>query len=169
MAFSAEAKIQVQKLKQFNEKQHQELRQILDIRDRLQRTAAEMNTLHFRTNASVDIETLSQQLSQIPADLSGCQTQDRGHVSPARHRTKRSRFDDDPMDQVSPLQVPLRDNVNLTNRIEQEREVEKDICCSITQDEEDEASNQMRKEYLDSEVGSSVLEDQAFRSLKYNP
>ena len=132
-------------MKQFNEKQHQELRQILDIRDRLQRTAAEMNTLHFRTNASVDIETLSQQLSQIPADLSGCQTQDRGHTFLAHRRTKRSRFDDDPMDQVSPIQVPLRDNLNLANRTEQERELGKNICGSITQDEEDEASTQMRK------------------------
>ena len=154
-----EAKIQVHKLKQFNQKQTQELRQILDIQDRLQRTAAEMNTLRLGTNASV--ETLSQQLSQMPADLSGCQSQDRRCISPAHHRTKRSRFDNDPMDPVSLPQVALRDNVNLANHPEEEREAGEDICHSITQDE-NEASNRMRKPLnLNSEIAASVFEEQA--------
>lgn len=113
-----------------NEKQRQELLLCFEIQDRLQRTVAEMNTLQFTATASLDMEDLSQQLSQMPGDLSCRQSS-----SPRPHRTKRSRTDLDQRDQMSKCGFSLQENRNLVNRAE-ERESQRNIHSSVTQDEE---------------------------------
>jgi hypothetical protein len=135
---------QVRHLKQINEKQRQELHQIMDIQDRLQRTAAEMNTLRFAVNSSLDIESLSQQLSQMPADLSCDIPQVSRQESPIRHRAKRGRFGSQQMDLLSPSRFARNENADLVNRRHETEERGKDVRSSqqgqrssITQDEED--------------------------------
>jgi hypothetical protein len=122
---------QLEKLNNINEKQRQKLLQFLEIQDRLQRTAAEMNTLRSTATASLDVEGLSQQLSQMPGNLLCHQSL----PSPLPHRTKRSRFDLDQMDQMSKCAFPLQENSDLVNR-SQEREPQRNIHSSVTQDEE---------------------------------
>jgi hypothetical protein len=114
-----------------NEKQRRELLLCFEIQDRLQRTVAEMNTLQFTATASLDMEDLSQQLSQIPGDLLCRQSLS----SPRPHRTKRSRFDLDQRDQVSKYGFSLLENRDLVNRAE-ERESQRNIHSSVTQVEE---------------------------------
>lgn len=147
-----------------NEKQRQELRQILDIQDRLQRTAAEMNALRFTANACLDIETLSQQLSQMPADLSGRPPHVSRHISPVPHRAKRIRSGISQMDRVSPPEFPLNENVNFTNCVQIER-AGTEIRSSITQEEEDDGT---RKKTLQSchETGELIFEDHEFSQFE---
>jgi hypothetical protein len=111
--------------------------------DRLQRAAAEMNTIRFSTTRSLsnaDIESLSQQLSQIPADLSGRQSPVAS--SPASHRSKRSRIGDTPLArriQRTPLTaLKNRENqVNVTPMIIKATKPDQNLFIgSMTEDEE---------------------------------
>ena len=108
--------IQVHRLKQINEDQRQEMLQMVEAHDRLQRAAAEMNTLRFSTRRNLldnpDVDMLSQQLSQIPADLSCGQSP--VVSSPVSHRSKRSRVSNTPVTRRLP-RVPLTALKNQVN------------------------------------------------------
>ena len=87
--------------------------------DRLQHVAAEMNALRLSTTrnllSSADMDSLSQQLSQIPGDLTGGQPP---VVSPLPHRSKRTRVGDTPLAQRiqrTPM-TALRNPVTCTYR-----------------------------------------------------
>lgn len=164
--FNPKAKQQIKKLKGMNDKQRQDMRQILDIQDRLQRTAAEMNTLRFTDNPSLDIETLSQQLSQMPADLSTRQAQHSTDTSPVLRRTKRTRHNDANTDQRSPPQFPLQDNLDLVNRINTEGETGPRLSSSVTQDEEHARSPMKRTVQLNSQSDRLIFEDGKFSEFE---
>ena len=114
---------------------------MVEAHDRLQRAAAEMNTLRFSTTRSLlsnkDVDMLSQQLSQIPADLSEGPPESPVVSSPVSHRSKRSRLGETPVSrrlQSIPLAV-LKNSVNITPApSEPGKEVE--FASSVTQDEE---------------------------------
>ena len=127
--------IQIHKLKQFSEEQRQQLVKMAQFHDRLQRAAAEMNTLGFSTAllSRTEIDVLSQHLSQIPADLSGIQS---SASSPQRRRSKRVRTDQLSTIQRTPL-VSLNSHSNVTPITIKSKRI-KHISGSSTQDEEDE-------------------------------
>lgn len=138
---------------------------MVEAHDRLQRAAAEMNTLRFSTTKNLfdnpDIETLSQQLSQIPADLSCGQSPIIS--SPVLHRSKRSRVSDTPSTRRLPL-TALKNRANIIPiALEQSR---KDVQNpgSMTQDEEDEIRQSPIKKaiVIGSEYGDLIPDDEGF-------
>ena len=157
---------QVHRLKQINEDQQQEMLRMVEAHDRLQRAAAEMNTLRFSTTRNLlnnsDIDVLSQQLSQIPADLSCGQSPIIS--SPVSHRSKRSRVSDTPL--TRGLQrVPLTALKNRVNIVPIAREqAEQDVRCSVsmTQDEEDEVRQSPVKRAIGSEYGDLIPDEEGF-------
>lgn len=107
---------------------------MVEAHDRLQRAAAEMNTLRFSTRNFPDIDMLSQQLSQIPADLSGSPIVS----SPVSHRSKRSRSGDTPL--TRRLRVPLttlNNRVNVVTSGIENGTKDVEYSGSVTQDEEE--------------------------------
>jgi hypothetical protein len=139
--------------------------------DRLQRAAAEMNTLRFSTTRSLsnaDIESLSQQLSQIPADLSGGQSPVAS--SPAPHRAKRSRIGDTPLArriQRTPLTaLNNRGNqVNVTPMTTKATKQDQNLFLgSMTQDEESPAKTRVppKSVVASSNYGELVADEEGF-------
>jgi len=125
-----------------NEDQRQEMLKMVEAHDRLQRAAAEMNTLRFSTTRSLlsnpDVDMLSQQFSQIPADLSGGQVQSPVVSSPVPHRSKRSRVGETPVSRRL-QRIPLGALMNNGNNPPMEPELGKkevEFASSVTQDEE---------------------------------
>lgn len=125
-----------------NEDQRQEMLKMVEAHDRLQRAAAEMNTLRFSTTRSIlsnpDVDMLSQQFSQIPADLSGGQMQSPLGSSPVSHRSKRSRLGETPVSRMLqriPL-TALKNNGNTAPIEPKSGKKEVEFASSVTQDEE---------------------------------
>lgn len=106
--------------------------------DRLQRVAAEMNSLRFSTARDLlnhsDVDILSQQLSQIPANLSGGQSSIIS--SPVSHRSKRCRVGDTPLTRRIP-RTPLTALRNKVNVVPVTGKKSVEYSGSVTQDEED--------------------------------
>ena len=139
---------------------------MMEAQDRLQRALAEMNSLRIATRSvldNADIDSLSQQLSQIPGDLSGVHRS--GISSPVGHRAKRSRLTETPSSlrlQRIPL-APMDSQTNVTPAKPQSSE-NKLRSSSVTQDEEDEvpaAPSTKRRPTIGSEYGD-LIGDEAF-------
>jgi hypothetical protein len=154
---------QVQNLKRISEDQRQEMLKMVQAHDRLQRAAAEMNTLRLSTTkhlSNLDIESLSQQLSQIPADLSGNSRVE----SPAAHRSKRSRVSDTPLArriQRTPL-TTLRSRSNITPMSVKPGKQTGLFLGSMTQDEEAVGTRTPAKDVVSSAYGEFVADDEGF-------
>lgn len=160
---------QVQNLKRINEDQRQETLKMVEAHDRLQRAAAEMNNLRLSTTknllSNTDIECLSQQLSQIPADLSGGQSSTMS--SPASHRKKRSRVSDTPLArriQRTPL-TALKNQFNVTPMtVKGGKKVQGLFLGSMTQDEESAADphDPSKNVIASSAFGKFVADEEGF-------
>jgi hypothetical protein len=115
---------------------------MVEAHSRLQQAVADMNSFRFtatRDLAAADIDSLSQQLSQIPASL---ERDPPGTISPSgTHRAKRTRVDDTPLRGVQ-QRVPLSTLKNSANTTPRPRKSvklpppETELTCSPTQDEE---------------------------------
>lgn len=83
---------QISRLKNINEDQRNEMIRMVEAHDRLQRAAAEMNTLRFRSIVS-DVDGLSQGLSQVPIEdveespMGNSRKRSRGGETPLRMRS----------------------------------------------------------------------------------
>jgi hypothetical protein len=141
---------------------------MVEAHDRLQRAAAEMNTLRFSTTRNLlenpDIDMLSQQLSQIPANLSCAQSPIIS--SPVSHRSKRSRVGDTPLTRTQ-QRVPLTMLKNRVNVVPIALEREKknvQYSGSMTQDEEDEVRESpiKRATMIGSEYGDLIPDEEGF-------
>ena len=141
---------------------------MVEAHERLQRAAAEMNTLRFSTTRNLlnnpDIDMLSQQLSQIPADLSCGQSP--LISSPVSHRSKRSRVGDTPLTrrlQRVPL-TALKNRVNVVPIALEQGKKDVQYSGSMTQDEEDEArlSPVKKKIVIGSEYGDLITDEEGF-------
>lgn len=134
---------------------------MVEAHDRLQRAAAEMNTLRFSTRRNLsDVDLLSQQLSEIPADFSGSPVVS----SPVSHRSKRSRLGETPMTKIqrTPL-TTLKSRGNLVPvAVQQTKDVE--YSGSVTQDEEEEGRESPVKRIVpvSSEYGDLIPDEEGF-------
>jgi len=137
----------------------------MEAQDRLQRAVAEMNTLRIATRNvldNVDVDSLSQQLSQIPGDLSGGQQQ-HGMSSPVGHRAKRSRITETPSSlrlQRIPL-APMDSRTNMTPA-KQQSSGKKLRSSSVTQDEEPALSSRKKRVTIGSEYGDLIGDGEGF-------
>ena len=134
---------------------------MVEAHDRLQRAAAEMNTLRTRSflNDS-DVEMLSQQLSQIPANFSGTQSV----VSPTvAHRSKRSRAADTTCTRTTPLS-PLKNRVNVTPASLKHEKRIREISSSVTRDDGEYVSNILvtKPDAIGSEYGDLIPDEEGF-------
>jgi hypothetical protein len=132
--------------------------------ERLQLAAAEMNTLRISATRNLlnsDIDSLSQQLSQIPADLSG---QSPVVSSPIPHRSKRSRLGDTPLRSRAHRVAftPLKNGGNVTFVTPKSAKKNDGLSGSITQDEEDENVLPKKGSAVDTEYGDLILDDGGF-------
>jgi hypothetical protein len=130
--------------------------------ERLQRAAAEMNTFHLSTNKifnTSEIDMLSQQLSQIPGDLSGKSSH---ATSPVLHRAKRSRLGD-----LSPkrARVPLVTIINKDNGCPDSEGKQLEFPGSVTQDEEVVEESPIIKSLIGSEY-EHLIPDDAFSQFE---
>lgn len=134
---------------------------MVEAHDLLQRAAAEMNTLRTRSflNNS-DVEMLSQQLSQIPADFSSAQSV----VSPSvAHRSKRSRVADTTGTRTAPLS-PLKNQVNVTpTSLKPEKRV-REISSSVTRDDGEYVDNILgtKSDAIGNEYGDLIPDEEGF-------
>jgi hypothetical protein len=135
---------------------------MVEAHDRLQRAAAEMNTLRFSTRRNLsDVDLLSQQLSEIPADLSGSPLVS----SPVSHRSKRSRLGETPATRIQ--RTPLTTLKNRVNRVPvtvQQTKKDVDYSGSVTQDEEEEGRQSPVKRIvpISSEYGDLIPDEDGF-------
>lgn len=135
---------------------------MVEAHDRLQRAAAEMNTLRFSTRRNLsDVDLLSQQLSEIPADLSGSPVVS----SPVSHRSKRSRLGETPMTKIqrTPL-TTLKNRGNLAPVAVQQTKKDVEYSGSVTQDEEEEGRESPVKRIvpISSEYGDLIPDEEGF-------
>jgi len=135
---------------------------MVEAHDRLQRAAAEMNTLRFSTRRNLsDVDLLSQQLSEIPADLSGSPVVS----SPVSHRSKRSRLGETPATrrQRTPLAI-LKNQASLVPVAVQHSKKDVEYSGSVTQDEEEEGRQSPAKQIVpvSSEYGDLIPDEDGF-------
>src|SRR5277367_700172 len=157
-------------MKQINEDQRQEMLKMVEAHDRLQRAAAEMNTLRFSTTRSFlnnpDIDMLSQQFSQIPADLSGGQVQSPIVSSPVSHRSKRSRLETPVSRRLQRIPfAAVKNSGNATPVAPKPGKKEVDFASSVTQDEEvDRRQSSLLKSAvpIGSEYGDLIPDEEGF-------
>jgi hypothetical protein len=139
--------------------------EMVEAHTRLQQAVADMNSFRFTATkdltAMVDIDSLSQQLSQIPADL---EDDVLSAISPPMTRsTKRIRVEDTPLRRVQ-QRVPLsalKNPANITPRTRKSVRLpspEKELTCSPTQDDES-PSNRKPKS---SEYGDLIPDENGF-------
>jgi len=154
---------QIQQLKRINEDQRQEMLKMVEAHARLQQAAAEMNRLRLSTTrnllSAADGDLLSQQLSQIAADLV-----DEGSLevsSPVSHRSKRSRQEETPARKSprAPLSA-LRNQENVTplTMRKQVKMVNDPKSCSPTQSQE----SPVKKMISGSEYGDFIPDEGSF-------
>jgi hypothetical protein len=142
---------------------------MVDAHDRLQRAAAEMNTLRARSFlANSDPASLSQQFSQlVPPDIA---EQSDIASSPVSHRSKRSRISETPLRRRS-QRLPLSALKNQTNispiKVSptkgKDLKMGEEILGSVTQSQEgDERHVPLKSGITGSEYGDLFVDEDGF-------
>ena len=136
--------------------------------DRLQRAAAEMNTLRLSTTRSFldnsEVDILSQQLSQIPADLSSGKSP--VVISPIVHRSKRSRtgYALGARTATKEPLSPSKNHINVSPVPIESGKRGVEILSSVTQDEEEQIEESPVKKpgATGSEYGDLIADETGF-------
>ena len=155
--------MQVHQLKRVNEDQRQEMLRMIEAHARVQQAAAEMNRLRFTATRNIltadDIDSLSQQLSQIPKDFT-----DHGSPavsSPVSHRSKRSRLAETP--KLKTPRAPLstvQNRINIVSTTARKSVKMAGETQSSTQDEEGSPIKKVASG--DSEYGDLIPDEEGF-------
>ena len=128
---------------------------MVEAHTRLQQAVSEMNSFRFTATKNIhttDMDSLSQQLSQIPADLLDGQSP--VVPSPDLRRSKRVRVEETPLRRIQP-RLPLSALKNRSNvtpapaKSSVKLPPGKELTCSPTQDEEEPARKRVSSEYGD--------------------
>jgi hypothetical protein len=141
---------------------------MVDAHDRLQRAAAEMNTLRTRSFlANSDPTSLSQQFSQLPGDMA---EQSDIVSSPVFHRSKRSRVSETPLRRSQRLPLAALKNQTNISPIKvspakgKEVKMGEEIMGSVTQSQEgdEEKHVPLKSGIVGSEYGDLFVDEDGF-------